>query len=783
VSTRQLLAAAGVLVAVLGAFWYTVLAPKGNEVSSGAPVQVVLSATATGSGAWQRYLLTVKNVADGDFNGEALLIDAQDAAQSGSQPTQIPNKVPNLNTASRLPVAEVAGQSAYQVHVMVPSRTSRTVTIIAPDHFNYAQVRIGDQVMADAVVDQTPYISVAVLSDVENAAGAITQLKFDRFVPRVAHLVSAAQFPSSATLLAGYAAVVINQFDTQTLSGAQLQALRDFVGLGGTLVVTGGSGWRQSLAPLPPDLVPIRPTSTASLSLAPLAQLAGSSAADLEAPAAVGTLAKGARILVAEADGAPLAAKLTYGSGEVVQLAYDPGADPVRNTLYATLAWIQALSRGFGELSANGVTGSWLPVPESSFTALLPTADDAPLPSPVLFGALLVLYLLAVGPLNYLVVRRRLGRPTLFWFSAPLVSVVFAGLFYMSGNVVQGTLQDHEVQVIKVGTGNTVSLLEYHRILFLRRGNHEIAPQQNSLVSPLTLDTFRVTGSTCERCTSQLQALPSGAERVLPGPAPLVEESGVVYGSVRVVSSLTTAHLQAGLEAHLHVVGGHVRGTVANLGAQPAGELELFTYDGQNYHMARLSHFLGSGGAASVDSALGPAATDSSQAAQVPGSVGSLLQAVAVSELQDQGDAVLVGLTIPVSSHLTVDGGRLTPLAVAVLQQPVSMEAADSSLRDFETKRLTSSIGDSSKGFIDVYDLTIPPTTAALQLNMGQESVTSMEVYDWTQGTFVPVSTDSPTSMSTSPLTAGEIQDGMVRLRVHEPRLMWAQAIWVDSQP
>jgi hypothetical protein len=231
VSTRQLLAAAGVLIAVVGAFWYTVVAPKGNDTSSGASVQVVLSATATGSGAWQRYLLTVKNVADGDFNGQALLIDAEDAGHSGSQTTQIPNQVPNLNTASRLPIAEVAGQSAYQVQVTVPSRTSRTVTIIAPDHFNYAQLRIGDQIMADAPVDQTPYLSVAVLSNVETAADAITQLKFDRFVPHVAHLVSAAQFPSSATLLAGYAAVVINQFDTQTLSGAQLQALRDFVGL------------------------------------------------------------------------------------------------------------------------------------------------------------------------------------------------------------------------------------------------------------------------------------------------------------------------------------------------------------------------------------------------------------------------------------------------------------------------------------------------------------------------------------------------------------------------
>src|SRR5207249_5326825 len=142
---------------------------------------------------------------------------------------------------------------------------------------------------------------------------------------------------------------------------------------------------------------------TASLSLAPVAELAGSTAADLVAPAAVGTLAKGARTLVAESDGTALAAVLSYGSGEVVQLAYDPGADPVRNTPYASIAWVQALSPGFGELSASGVTGTWLPVPEASFTALLPTADDAPLPSPVVFGAVLVLYLVVVGPLNYLV--------------------------------------------------------------------------------------------------------------------------------------------------------------------------------------------------------------------------------------------------------------------------------------------------------------------------------------------------------------------------------------------
>jgi hypothetical protein len=780
VSIRQLLAVAGILVAALAALWYAGLGQRGGGGSDNG-VQVVLSATATGSGAWQRYLLTVKNVADGDFTGQALLIDAQDAGQPSS--TQLPTRVPNAS--SRLPVAEVAGQSAYQVQVSVHSRTSRTVTIIAPDHFNYAQLRVGDQVLADSPVDRAPRLSVAVLSDVESAATTIAQLRLDRYTPHVVQLASAGELPNGTTLLAGYAAIVIDQFDTETLSGAQVQALRDFVGLGGTLVVVGGSDWRQSLAPLPADLLPMRPTSTASLSLAPVAQLAGTTAGDLVAPAAVGALTKGAQTLVAAAGGGALAAVLGYGSGEVVQLAYDPGADPVRGTPYERLGWTQALGPAFGQRASGAVTGAWLPVPESSFTALLPTADDAPLPSPAILGTILLLYLLAVGPLNYLVVRRRIGRPTLFWFTTPLVSVVFAALFYLSGSVLQGTLQDHEVQVIKVGPQGAASVVQYHRVLFLRRGNHEIAPDQNSLVAPLTLDTFRVTGSTCERCTNQLQGLPSGAERVLPGPAPLVEESGVVYGSVRVVASTTATHLPDGVSAHLRVSGGRLRGTVTNLGRQPVGDLELFAYDGQSYYRAPVSGFLDAGRSATVDGGVSVVPSGGNGAQQppaaAPGSVASLLQAVAASELAEQGDAVLVGLTKPVPSRLTVDGQSPPGLAVAVLQQPVQIEAADSDLQGFEQKRLISSSGDPSSGFTDVYDLTVPSASVPLELNFGAESVTRLEIYDWSQGTFVPVAADTPALNASTPLTAGEVHDGLVRVRVREPRLLWAQAIWVDT--
>jgi hypothetical protein len=153
-----------------------------------------------------------------------------------------------------------------------------------------------------------------------------------------------------------------------------------------------------------------------------------------------------------------------------------------------------------------------------------------------------------------------------------------------------------------------------------------------------------------------------------------------------------------------------------------------------------------------------------------------------VSELQEQGEAVLVGLTVPVSSNLTVDGAPPPRLAVAILQQPVSLESADGSLRDFERKRLASSVGDVTNGFTDVYDLTIPPTAVPLRLDFGQESLTSMEVYDWAQGAFVQFPVENTPASIGVPLTAGEVRDGTVRLRVHEPRLMSAQSIWVQTQ-
>lgn len=776
------MAAAAVVLAVASALWYAGFgSSRGPANAPGTPL-VSLDATQTGSGSWVRYLLTVENHSDYPFTGDLLLVDRDEDATADTASPQLPSttRPPSLPTQG----TEVAPESAYQVHATLAPHQQRIITVVAPDSFNTALVvdPSGAAVTDPVDVARSPVVPVAVLSDVETAAGGLAKVVFDRYATRVASFSGARAFPATPLLLGTYAAVVVDQFDTATLSGRQLAALREYVGLGGALVLVGGSTWRRTLAPLPPELLPLRPAATATASLAPVAALAGVNGEAVTVQQTTGSLAEGARAVLTAPDGSPLVAEIAYGAGRIVELAFDP-ADAAATQL-ATVAWTQAIGRAFAELPGGEPAVSSLPGPESNFSAYFGPPNDAPLPSPFLVGPLLLGYVLLVAPFNYWLLRRR-RRAALLWFTAPLTALLFTGAFYVVGQSLQGSLQDHSVQVLKLAPDGAAAQIQYDRVLFLRRGDHVIQPATGALVAPLTLNTYRTTGSTCERCTVQLTGTQAGSERVLPGSEPAVEERGVVYGSVRVVGATTVGHAAVGLVSHLRVAGGHVQGTLANLGDRPARAIQMFSFDGQYIHTAYLAGFIAPGGLVQVD-----ALAQQISAGPPPGVAGqgtegvNLARALAAVSLERDGEPLLVGFTDPRPSSLAVDGGTPPTSTVTAFEQPAALEAADSLIADFSRRQLASTVGSQRDGYTDVYDITLPPHPAAgLALTYDRRWAQQLEVYDWAAGTWrsVPPPPGDENPQVTTRLAAGELGAGMVRVRVHEPRLSWGSTLSIDS--
>src|SRR5215831_19323746 len=315
-------------------------------------------------GTWTPYLVTVTDTGQSSFSGDLYLVpnDSRSVA---------PYTYPTYHTPITV---QRAG-----------SRTASFNVIDAPGGYSVDVRDTSGRTVAHADVQAPPNASSAfgVLSDLTQADVKIaTPLHALTSVDSsMARFSTPQDFPTNAVYLSGLNGIVVDQFDSAALSQAQIQALKDFVGLGGTLIEAGGPSWRRTLLSLPPELVPMRPASTVTASLSALADLAGRTT-DATAQVASGQVG-GGRVTLAAADGQPLVVEGTHGPGRVVELTFDPFAEPFDTQVeLAGMAWANAISRalsgvqggtrtslpsGFGSTintSAAGLSaapGSWAP--------------------------------------------------------------------------------------------------------------------------------------------------------------------------------------------------------------------------------------------------------------------------------------------------------------------------------------------------------------------------------------------------------------------------------------
>lgn len=374
--------------------------------------------------AWAPIHITLRNAGVGEVDGR---LDISD--NTGQPPGNFPPNQADYILDVKLPPG-----SRKMVEMYV-----RGADLASPLAVSFTS---GHAVVASSSIDaaaQTPgTLSVGVLSDDTATRTALRPLKLGDAGLSVTQFDDAAPLDTQPQALQNFDLIVLANYASETLSSAQVAALRSWVQGGGVLLEAGGPDAQKTLGGLAPDLLAVtwRP-SASSVELAPtlpeLARLAGdATGATGPAELSVAAARPGATVLAGHG-GIPLAVDLALGRGYVVYSALEPALAPFAAWQPGAQGdyWWHVLGRALAGpldtlIQANALSsaGSGPPVGAANIGADLANLPSRSLPSLQIYALLIVLYILVLGPGNFLVLRS-LRRLELSWLTIPAMAVTF----------------------------------------------------------------------------------------------------------------------------------------------------------------------------------------------------------------------------------------------------------------------------------------------------------------------------------------------------------------------
>ena len=328
----------------------------------------------------------------------------------------------------------------------------------------------------------TAALLVGVLSDDPTAFDEFAAARFPAgTVAQVVHLAKE-DVPTSPILLRAFDLLAIDDFATDSLTPTQRGAIQGYVTMGGSLLLGSGGAWRKTLATLPAALLPLAPTGTQTLP--------GSAALGTTTPLEVATGVAAGTAWLRDRDH-PLILEKPVGTGLVTLATFDWTQDPVASSgatrsilrqvgLRSGFGTRSGAAPGFGGGVSAGVwygTGSSGSITQRSnmFTAPLSNVPALDLPSLRLTGLLVLLYVLIVGPLNYLILLRA-GRRELAWITVPVIAVTFARIAYgLALGTKGGSVQANQIAILRLaGDGGQAYQETYTGIFAPTRGDYSI---------------------------------------------------------------------------------------------------------------------------------------------------------------------------------------------------------------------------------------------------------------------------------------------------------------------
>lgn len=476
------------------------------------------------TGSWMAIKVELAN--DGPpFVGELRMVGGTQGRTRFAVPVDLP-------TTSR---------KAYAVHAQAPAFGSSLKVALVADERIVAERTVAFALhdpsqLVVGVVAERPGPLVAALGRLRDPSGP---------VPAVVQL-GVGDLPDRPEAWSSLDRLVWQDTDAGQLSPEQLAALRTWLAGGGRLAIVGGSGGLGLLAGFPDELLPYRPTATIDVEPDAIRGLLGGSlprgAAAL--PAFAGSPGPGARALATQGDRV-VAAERPAGTGSVTLAGFDPATPWLAESTSVDVLWA-SLVPPRGTARAPLVVGD-----DSILVSLLGTLPALALPSIEGLLLLLLAYILLIGPVNYLVLRR-LDRREWAWVTMPLLVVGFAAAAFAIGAALRGTeVIVNQVALVRAAPGTDAAQAQVYLGVFSpTRGSYEVSIPGGALLSaPYSGEGFGQAGT-------------QGLD-VLQGDPARVRALEVGFGALRAVRAEAPVAAPR-IEADLRLDGGRVVGTIHN---------------------------------------------------------------------------------------------------------------------------------------------------------------------------------------------------------------------------
>ena len=468
-----------------------------------------------------------------------------------------------------------AASARYVADVVLPRGSRKRLTIYAQPNFPRLRVELISE--GDVVTKLEPRVNfidhtdvfVGVVGDGAGAWNLLTTLEIPGEGEVVVVNVVPDTFPQRPEALDALDVIALADVPAQTLSAGALEALEAWVAGGGTLILPGGSNVERNLKGLPGGLMPVVPVGVAKLESALALERLGGEAFPTTYPLTVSVShALSGRVLAQEGE-VPMAVLSRSGQGRVLFLAFDPMAQPLAGWSGMPKLWRELLFQSLPSsvlIPDIGPNQSWARSSgwSSQFYSAVYNLPALEFPSiNVLFG-LIAGYIVLVGPVNYLALRR-LRRTGLMWVTIPVLVLVFSGSIYLLAVDAKGS----DIQVSSVSIVQEVPDSDWARVrsivgvLTPDRADHRVHILGSSLIAPWE-------GSRPFRSSGDSEVIiRNGRER---SELKLVNMRKWTMRGLRIDS---VRRVEETLADNLYVEGNHLKGTVSNSSPVPLRQVWL----------------------------------------------------------------------------------------------------------------------------------------------------------------------------------------------------------------